>query len=179
MNFIVSGRNINVTQALRDKAESKLSKLNKFFDEDTDVNVTFNVEKNDQIVEVTIPFKGMIFRAEQSNSDMYTSIDKVIDVLERQIVKNKKRLEKRFKGEHNLKFDHFDFIHEENDFDTDDNQITKIKRFSMKPMSSEEAILQMNLLGHEFFMFRNSDNSHISVIYQRSDGNYGLIEPTE
>jgi putative sigma-54 modulation protein len=177
MKFIVSGKNINVTDALREKIESKLSKLGKFFNEDTEIHATFSVQKNAHILEVTIPFKGIIFRAEQSNEDMYASIDKVVDILERQIIKNKTKLERRFKEE-SLRFEQLT-----SDFKGDTNEenykIVKTKRFAMKPMSTEEAILQMNLLGHSFFMFRNTDTNQISVVYKRNDQDYGIIEPEE
>lgn len=175
MNFIISGRNIDVTAALKERVESKLGKVSKFFDEDTDVNVTLSVEKNRQIVEVTIPFKGMIFRAEQENADMYASIDKVIDVLERQIMKNKTRLERKFKEE-SLRFES---LSQEVGNDNEDNRVIKTKRYALKPMLEEEAILQMNMLGHEFFMFRNGESNEVNLVYKRKDGHYGLIEVAE
>lgn len=174
MKFIISGKNIVVTDALKDRVESKIGKLNKFFANETEVHTTLSVEKNRQIIEVTIPFKGMIFRAEQTNDDMYAAIDKVVDVLERQIVKNKTRLTKRFKDE-NFKFEGLDANYK----DEEDTGIIKMKKFHLKPMTQDEAILQMNLIGHEFFMFRNSDTNQINVVYKRKDGNYGLIEPEE
>ena len=174
MKFIISGKNIEVTEALKERVELKIGKLNKLFNVGTEAHVTLSVEKNRQIVEVTIMYKGFIFRAEQVNEDMYTSIDKVVDVLEKQIVKNKKRLEKRFKDE-SLKFDYL--IETYGESIDEEHNVIKNKKFALKPMTEEEAILQMNLLGHEFYMFRNSDNEEINVIYKRKHGGYGLIQP--
>ncbi|MCX7923697.1 MAG: ribosome-associated translation inhibitor RaiA [Clostridia bacterium] len=174
MKFIISGKNIEVTEALKEKVTKKISKLEKFFNPDTEVHVTLSVQKTRQIVEVTIPFNGVVLRAEESNGDMYAAIDKVVDVLERQIRKNKTRLEKKlhevaFRVE-NFKFE--DEVPEEHNF-----EIVRSKRFAVKPMAVEEAILQMNLIGHEFFMFSNADTKEVNVVYRRKDGNYGLIEP--
>jgi len=174
MKFIISGKNIEVTEALKERVELKIGKLNKLFNVGTEVHVTLSVEKNRQIVEVTIMYKGFIFRAEQVNEDMYASIDKVVDVLEKQIVKNKKRLEKRFKDE-SLKFDYL--IETYGESIDEEHNVIKNKKFALKPMTEEEAILQMNLLGHEFYMFRNSENEDINVIYKRKHGGYGLIQP--
>ena len=176
MKFVVSGKNIDVTEALKDRIESKIGKLSKFFNEDTEVHATLSVEKNRQIVEVTIPFKGIIFRTEQYNDDMYAAIDKVVDILERQIVKNKTRLEKRFKEDASR----FENLFEKYQDSTEDEyKVVKVKKFAMKPMTQDEAILQMNLLGHEFFVFRSVDDNQINIIYKRRDGNYGMIQPKE
>lgn len=174
MKFIISGKNIEVTDALRSKVEKKLGKFGKVFSPGTEVHVTLSVEKNRQIVEVTIHFNGVVLRAEESNGDMYNSIDRVVDILERQIRKYKTRLEKKL---HENAFDpgniqHFNDVREENEF-----RIVKTKRFSLKPMNIEEAILQMNLLGHEFFMFSNAETNETNLVYKRKDGNYSLIEP--
>ena len=176
MKFIVSGKNIEVTDALKDRVSKKLGKLDKFFNPDTEAHVTMSVEKNRKIVEVTIIYNGIVFRAEVSNDDMYASIDKAADILERQIRKNKTRLAKRlhenaFKTE-GLNVAQNDGIEEEEEF-----KVVRSKRFAIKPMAVEEAILQMNLLGHEFFVFTNADTKEVNVVYRRKDGNYGLIEP--
>lgn len=175
MKFKVSGKNIAVTDALRDRVENKMVKLEKFFYPDTEVHATLSVEKNRQIIEITIPFKGIVFRTEQSNDDMYSAIDKAIDVLGKQIVKNKTKLEKRFKGEP-VSFEYLSKQYGE-DVKEEDYKVIKKKKFEVKPMPADEAIMEMNLLGHEFFVFRNSDTDVINVIYRRKDGNYGLIEP--
>ncbi|NLY43112.1 MAG: ribosome-associated translation inhibitor RaiA [Clostridiaceae bacterium] len=177
MKFIITGRKIEITDALRDRVRKKIGKLEKYFGPETEAHVTLKVEKDRHIVEVTIYFDGIILRAEEVNHDMYASIDRIVDTLEGQIRKNKTRLEKR------LKDDAFlmekvssepinDNIEEETEF-----RIVRTKRFAIKPMSVEEAILQMNLLGHQFFVFFNADTEEVNVVYKRRDGNYGLIEP--
>jgi putative sigma-54 modulation protein len=133
-----------------------------------------SVEKNRQIVEITISFNGVLFRAEVSNDHMYASIDKAIDILERQIRKNKTRLEKRLKAGAFKNEEGIAVVSEDEEFEF---KVVRSKRFAVKPMPIEEAILQMNLLGHEFFVFSNSDSKQVNVVYRRKDGNYGVIEP--
>lgn len=175
MKIIVSGKNMDVTNALRDVVERKMEKLDKYFHKDVEVHVTLSVEKNRQIIEVTIPFAGAIIRAEESNGDMYTSIDKVIDVLERQIRKHKTKLQRRNHNGKTIRFENI--IPLEENKDDDEPRIVKTKRFAIKPMDTEEAVLQMELLGHNFFVFRNAETDDVNVVYKRKDGNYGLIEP--
>lgn len=174
MKYIVNGKNISVSDSLRERAIKKLSKIEKFFKPDTECYITLTVEKNRHILEVTIVSAGLVIRGEETTDDMYTSLDLVIDKLERQIRKNKTKLGKRIKQESFVP-DNFQIneeIEEENSF-----KIMKSKRFAIKPMSVEEAILQMNLLGHTFFVFTNGDTDEVNVVYKRKDGNYGLIEP--
>ncbi|MGB7605777.1 MAG: ribosome-associated translation inhibitor RaiA [Lutisporaceae bacterium] len=174
MHITVSGKNIVVTNALKEKINKKLSKFEKFFGADTEANATLSVERDRHIFEVTIPFNGIILRGEEATDDMYTSIDNVIEKLERQIRKQKTKLERKLK-DYNLRFDTlFDNVSDEEDAEV---QIVKTKRFAMKPMPAEEAAMQMELLGHSFFVFSNSDTEEVNVIYKRKDGNYGLIEP--
>jgi len=174
MKFIVSGKNIEVTEALKERVIKKVGKLEKFFHADTEAHITMSVEKNRQKVEVTIPFNGVVLRAEVENGDMYAAVDKVIDILERQIIRNKTRLSKKlheaaFKGyKAGTEVD----VEEEHDF-----KVLRSKKFAIKPMTTDEAILQLNLIGHEFFMFSNSETKEVNVVYKRKDGNYGLIEP--
>ncbi len=171
MKLQITGRKIDITPGLRDYTTNKLSKLEKFFGDEVTADVTLSVQKDEHIVEVTISHKGIIYRAEVSEPDMYASIDRVQDVLERQIRKQKTRLEKQLKAG---AFDHapeFGDVEEEKEF-----KVVKTKTYSAKPMSAEEAILQMNLLGHSFYIFTNSDNMDKNVVYKRKDGNYGLIE---
>lgn len=176
MKFIISGKNIEITEALRNNTIKKLSKLEKFFNTDTDVYVTMSVEKNRHIVEVTIPFNGVVLRAEESSEDMYASIDKVIDVLERQIRRHKTRLKKRlYDGA--IKTEYFEKTNKQDVEEEGEFKIVRCKKFAIKPMTVEEAILQMNLLGHQFFVFTNAENEETNVVYKRKDGNYGLIEP--
>ncbi|MBQ4527879.1 MAG: ribosome-associated translation inhibitor RaiA [Clostridia bacterium] len=173
MKITTTGRKIDVTEGLRSYTERKLSKLDKFFNENTAAQVTLSVQKDDHIIEVTVYHEGMIFRAEVRDADMYAAIDRVADVIERQIRKQKTRLEKKFRAgafePNDLYFD----IEEEKEF-----KIVKTKKYDAKPMSVEEAILQMNLLGHEFYIFNNAETLDKEVVYKRKDGNYGLIELT-
>ncbi len=174
MKFIISGKHIEVTDALREKVESKLGRLEKFLNKGTEVHVTMSVQKNRHILEVTIPFHHIVLRAEETHEDMYENIDRVVDVIERQIRKNKTRLSRKLHAGP-VRFDKLDQgndVLEEHEF-----KIVRSKKFAFKPMDVEEAILQMNLLGHEFFMFSNSDTNKSNVVYKRKDGNYGLIEP--
>ncbi|NLM42660.1 MAG: ribosome-associated translation inhibitor RaiA [Clostridiales bacterium] len=173
MRIKVSGKNIELTNALRERVEKKLSKFEKYFNPDTEANATLTVEKNRHIIEVTIPFNGVILRGEEATEDMYTSIDNVVEKLERQIAKYRTKLERRIK-DGSVRFENFSFDQEEDD---EEPKIVKTKRFAMKPMPVEEAVLQMELLGHNFFMFYNADSDEVNVVYKRKDGNYGLIEP--
>ncbi|AKA71023.1 ribosome hibernation-promoting factor, HPF/YfiA family [Clostridium scatologenes] len=173
MRITVSGKNIEVTSALRNTVERKLSKLEKYFNPDVEVYATLSVQKNRQIVEVTIPFNGVILRGEEENDDMYASIDLVVDKLEGQIRKQKTKLQRRTHSD-SLKFQ---FIPDLEPKDKEESKIVKTKRFAIKPMSSEEAVLQMELLGHNFFVYKDSENGEVNVVYKRKDGNYGLIEP--
>lgn len=178
MNFIVSGKNLEITDALRSTIIKKLGKLNKFFSDDTDAYVTMSVEKNRHIVEVTIPFNGVVLRAEEASEAMYASIDKVIDVLERQVRKNKTRLKKKL-YEGVIKEEYFTGTASQADEEEHSYNLVRSKKFDLKPMMLDEAILQMNLLGHEFFVFTNGDTNQVNVVYKRKDGNYGLIEPED
>jgi putative sigma-54 modulation protein len=173
MKFIISGKNVEVTDALRQRCIKKLGKLEKFFSPDTDVHVTLSVQKNRQIVEVTIHFNGSVLRAEVENDDMYAAIDKSVDVLEGQIRKNKTRLQKKL---HEYAFRNEEKVEDSNEIE-EEYKVVRTKRFTIKPMDIEEAILQMNLLGHEFFVFINADTNKVNVVYKRKNGDYGLIEP--
>lgn len=171
MKITTTGRKIDITAGLKGYVEKKLSKLEKFFSEETAAQVTLSVQKDDHIIEVTVYHEGMIFRAEVRDADMYAAIDRVIDVLERQIRKQKTRLEKKLReGAFESGSDAYDYEEEE------EFKIVKTKKYENKPMSVEEAILQMNLLGHEFYIFNNADTLDKEVVYKRKDGNYGLIE---
>ena len=173
MRITITGRNIELTEGLKAAVEEKLSKLEKVFAPDTNVFVTLSVEKERQKIEVTIPIKGHVIRSEQSSNDMYVSIDMAVDLLERMIRKYKTKISKYGKGE--LKFND-EFMEE----DVDNHEtvtITKSKRFAIKPMDVEEACVQMELLGHNFFVFRNAETFEVNVVYKRIDKTYGLIEP--
>lgn len=171
MKIKVSGKNIEVTDALREAVENKLSKMDKFFMPDVMASATLSVQKNKKIIEVTIPFNGVILRSEESNNDMYAAIDIVVDKLQRQIRKQKTKLQRRVHGE-SLRFQSIPEVA----VGTEEEKIVKTKKFAFKPMSAEEAVLEMELLAHNFFVFNNADNNKVNVVYKRKDGNYGLIE---
>lgn len=172
LNF--TGKNVEVTEALKDVTNKKLKRLDKYFQKDVVGNVVYSVERNWKIIEITINLPGTILRVEESSDDMYTSIDKAVDVLERQIRKYKTRLQKRNQTGETIRFENVIPLKENED---EKPKIVKTKRFGMKPMSVEEAVLQMELLRHNFFVFMNADSEEVSVVYKRKDGNYGLIEP--
>ncbi len=175
MKMIYTGKNVEVTDALREVTEKKLTKLDKYFQKDIEGNVTFSTQKNRKIIEVTINLPGTIIRAEESSDDMYASIDKAVDVLERQVRKHKTKLQKRYKNNETIRFDNvMPLIVEE---DSDKPKLVKTKRFILRPMSSEEAILQMELLRHNFFVYLDGETNDVGIVYKRKDGDYGLIEP--
>ena len=175
MRITITGRNIELTQGLKDAVEEKLNKLEKYFTPDTDVNVTLSVEKERQKIEVTIPMKGNIIRSEQVSNDMYVSIDLVEEVIERQLKKYRTKLvtKKQSGGE----FFTSDFMNVEDVDEEEELKIVRSKKFGMKPMYPEDACLQMELLGHDFFVFRNAETDEVNVVYKRKGNTYGLIEP--
>lgn len=173
MNFVITGKNMELTDGLRDAVESKLGKLEKYFTQDTEVRVTLSIEKGRQKIEVTIPVKGNIIRSEQVSNDMYISIDLVEEVIERQMVKYRKKIIDRHQGGVNLSKE---FI-EEDYTESEDIRIIRTKKFDIKPMYPEDACVQMELLGHNFYVFMNAETDDIGVVYKRKDGAYGLIEP--
>ena len=173
MKFVIIGKNIDVTEGLKSAVEDKLSKLEKYFTEETQINVTLSVEKESQKIEVTIPVKGKIIRSEQVSSDMYVSIDLVEEIIERQLKKYKSKIID--KQERNSSFRQ-DFIEKDYD-DEEDIKIIRSKRFDIKPMYPEDACVQMELLGHDFFVFVNAETDKVNVVYKRKSNTYGLIEP--
>ena len=173
MKYNIRGDKMVVTDAIRDYAEEKLGKLEKYFkDDDITANVLTRVRGNSQIVEVTIPTSKFVLRSEEENDDLYAAIDLVSDKLERQIRKNKTRLNRNVKD--NVKEFNFDYIVE--DVEESKERIVKRKNIEMKPMDEEEAILEMELLGHSFFVYKDMDTNNTCVLYKRKDGDYGLIE---
>jgi len=173
MKFIITGRNIDVTPGLKSAVEDKIGKLEKYFTPDTEVHVTLSVEKDRQKIEVTIPVKGTVIRSEQISSDMYVSIDLVEEIIERQLKKYKNKLIERQQGSHYLKPE---FI--EKDYAEDDEiKIVRTKKFDIKPMYAEDACIQMELSGHNFFVFCNAETDQVNVVYKRKGNTYGLIEP--
>ncbi|MEX2356570.1 MAG: ribosome-associated translation inhibitor RaiA [Thermaerobacterales bacterium] len=178
MNITVSGKNLDVTDGIREHVERKVGKIGRYFENSLRAQVTLNVEKGRHIVELTVPLgsDGMMLRAESESGDMYASVDQVVDRLERQIRKYKTRVNRRARRlDGRLPF----IDGPEAEPDDDEPRVVKTKRFSIKPMDVEEAVLQMNLLGHDFFVFRNDEDQELSVLYRRRDGNYGLIDPQD
>lgn len=170
------GKNMEITPALQDYLEKRLSKLDKFFTGEMEAQVTLSVVKDSQSVEVTISMDGLLLRGEEATADMYASIDLVVDKLERQLRKYKTKINRklRYKG---LKEQYA--APRKSEEAPDEPRVVRTKRFVMKPMPLEEAILQMDLLGHDFYVFTSADTNEINVVYRRKDGNYGLIEPGE
>ena len=175
MNFIISGKNIEVTPGLKDSVINKLGKLERYFTPDTEIIVTLSVEKDRQKIEVTIPVKGDIIRSEQTSTDMYVSIDLVEEVIERQLRKYKNKLIARHQEGGTFKQE---FFEEEPAIDSNDEiQIVRTKKFGIKPMFPEDACVQMELLEHDFFVFSNAETEEVNVVYKRKNGTFGLIEP--
>ena len=173
MKFIISGKNIPVSDGLRTAVEDKLGKLERYFTADTEVIVTLSMEKERQKIEVTIPIKGNIIRSEQTSNDMYVSIDLVEEVIERQLRKYKNKIIDRKQSAGNFQQAFIDNEYEENE----EVKIIRSKKFDIKPMYPEDACVQMELLGHNFFVFNNAETDQINVVYKRKGNTYGLIEP--
>ena len=173
MKITISGKNIDVTEGLRAAVQDKLGKLERYFTPDTEVIVTLSVEKERQKIEVTIPVKGNIIRSEQVSNDMYVSIDLVEEVIERQLRKYKTKIvDKKQEG------GNFQKAYIENDYMEDEEiRIIRSKKFGMKPMFPEDACVQMELLGRNFYVFRNAETDEVNVVYKRKGNTYGLIEP--
>lgn len=175
MKFIIIGKNIDVTPGLREAVESKLGKLERYFTPDTEIHVTLSVQKERQKIEVTIPVKGGIIRSEQESNDMYVSIDLVEEVIERQLRKYKNKLVAKHQEGSNFKEEFIET--EDNAEDDGEIRIVRTKKFGFKPMYPEDACVQMELLGHNFFVFRNAETDEVNVVYKRKGNTYGLIEP--
>ena len=173
MKFIIVGKNIEVPPGLRSAVEDKIGKLEKYFTPETEVHVTLSVEKERQKIEVTIPVKGSIIRSEQVSSDMYVSIDLVEEIIERQLKKYKRKLVDQQQA---ASFFKQEFI-EKDYMDEDEIKIIRTKKFDIKPMYPEDACIQMELLGHNFYVFVNAETEQVNVAYKRKGGTYGLIEP--
>lgn len=173
MKFIIVGRNLEVTPGLRSAVEDKIGKLAKYFNPDTEVHVTMSVEKDRQKIEVTIPVKGNIIRSEQVSSDMYVSIDLVEEIIERQLKKYKTKIVDKQQAAES-----FSQMYVDNNY-TDDEEvkIVRTKKFDIKPMYPEDACIQMELLGHSFYVFINAETDQVNVVYKRKGDTYGLIEP--
>ncbi|MDH7577969.1 MAG: ribosome-associated translation inhibitor RaiA [Bacillota bacterium] len=175
MKITIRGKNVEVTEGLRDYVEKKLAKLTRYFDHIHEAQVTVFTERGSYVAEVTIPLNSMILRGEEGGGEnLYAAVDQVTDKLEKQVQKYRAKLYRRFRNQ-GLK-DLITALGEENRKD-EEPKVVRTKRFAMKPMPVEEAILQMNLLGHDFFVFRDAETEQVNVLYRRKDGNYGLIEP--
>lgn len=173
MKFIIVGKNIEVTEGLRAAVEDKIGKLEKYFTAETEAHVTLSVEKDRQKIEVTIPVKGNIIRSEQVSSDMYVSIDLVEEIIERQLKKYKSKIVDKQQNASS-----FSKAFVENDYMEDEEvKIVRTKKFDIKPMYPEDACIQMELLGHNFFVFCNAETDQVNVVYKRKGDTYGLIEP--
>lgn len=172
LNFV--GKNIELTESLKNVAEKKFSKLDKYFSEEAEARVVFSTVREQQTVEVTIFLPKTIIRAEETTDDMYSSMDNAVDALARQIRKHKTKLKRRYQNNETIRFD--EIAEKEKEKEETENKIVKRKNFELSPMNEEEAILQMELLNHNFFVFLDADTEAISIVYKRKDGNYGKIE---
>lgn len=177
MQINVRGKNVEVTPALQEYVVKRLHKLEKYFNTEIEAQATLDVVRGDHIVEVTISIDGLLLRAEEATGDMYASIDLVVDKLERQMHKYKTKINRKLRqqGLKELSEKLAGLGKEEKE--EAEPRVVRMKRFVMKPMTLEEAILQLNLLGHDFYVFTNAETEEINVLYKRKDGNYGLIEP--
>lgn len=177
MKIKITGKGMNVSDYLRGVVQKKAEKLGRYFKPNTEMSVMLTIEKNRHIAEVTVPVDGILLRTEEATGDMYSSIDAVLKKLERKIRKHRTKLERRL---HEDAFVSDTAVYDVDD-DADDEEIVprlvRSKKFSIKPMDVEEAMMQMELIGHSFFVFRNAETNDVNVLYLRNDGNYGLIEP--
>lgn len=178
MKVIVTGKNLSVNDRVKEYMEEKVGKFERYFQTDIEVHATFShrrsQNKNFQIVELTIPLKtGGVFRVQSESEDMFASIDEAIDTLQKQITKHKTKLEKRYRSNETIRFEQIPQPVEEEE----KLEIVRTKKFPVKPMDPEEAVLQMEMMGHDFFVFRNGDTDEINIVYARKDGKFGLIEP--
>ncbi|RSL30794.1 ribosome-associated translation inhibitor RaiA [Salibacterium salarium] len=193
MNYNIRGENLEVTPALKSYVEKKVGKMERYFDTTpaADVHVKLQVHNSESVIEVTIPMPQLVLRAEEKHADMYAAIDLVVEKLERQVRKHKTKVNRKFRQEGSVKYmfkENIEDLNEEiatgelgnEEFpgeEVDEYEIVRKKRFNLKPMDTEEAILQMDMLGHAFFVFSNAVNGDTNVVYRRKDGKYGLIEP--
>lgn len=175
MKFVIIGKNIEVTDGLREAVENKLSKLERYFHEDVTIHVTLSIQREHQKIEVTIPVKGDVIRSEQTSNDMYVSIDLVEEVIERQLRKYRKKLISKHQEGGFFKQEFFDS--DDSTIEDEEIKIVRTKHFGIKPMYPEDACVQMELSGHDFFVFCNAETEEVNVVYKRKNNTYGLIEP--
>jgi putative sigma-54 modulation protein len=174
MNIMIRGKNVEITDALRSYVIRRVSKLERYSDDFIDVQVTLLVERGRHRVEVTAPLHGIILRGEEESGDMYASIDQVLDKLERQIEKYRSRIDKRIRPKAMKEREAGLPVVEEV---LEEQEVVRVKKFPAKPMSVDEALMQMNLIGHNFYVFRNDKTQEMNVVYKRKYGDYGLLEP--
>ena len=174
MRYNIRGEKVEITDAIRSYIEDKIGKLDKYFDdaENINANVVIKVRGKEQKIEITVPAMHYTLRSEESHDDLYAAIDLTVDKLERQIRKNKTKINSKIKKNIIQNFE----MDLEDSFEEEDSKVLKRKKIDMKPMDEEEALLQMNMLGHSFFVFKNVDTDSVCVLYLRKDGNYGIIE---
>lgn len=175
MKFEFVGKNLELTNSLREQAEAKLSKLDRYFEKEIEAKVTFSTKKGRHKVEVTVFLPQTILRAEETTDDMYASIDRVVDVLERQVRKHKTKLKRRHQDSKSIRFDNFEELARDQEKEGPEGELIRTKDFVLEPMTAEEASLQMDLLNHNFFLYQDADLEEICVLYKRKDGNYGRI----
>jgi putative sigma-54 modulation protein len=174
MQITIVGKNLEITESLRQYAEKKTAKIGKFFEQGLlDAQITLGVERGMHIVDITVTVDGLLLRGEEKTGDMYSSIDGAVDKIERQIHKHKTRINRKIRGNQVIAMPPMPIENEVNE----EPKVVKTKRFAIKPMSVEEAVMQMDLLGHDFYVFSNADTDEVNVVYRRKDGNFGLIEP--
>ncbi len=178
MRYIIMGKNLEISDRTKEKISDKLDRIKKLFPEDAVATVKAGVYKLDHTIEVTIPVNKRIIRAETTADDMMVAVDKAVDILEKQIVKYKKRMLKKYHKNASFKDEYESINVDEASYeDIPDIKIEKSKSFEIRPMDAEEAVMQMELLGHNFFVFRNGETEAINIVYKRKDGTFGLIEP--
>ncbi|TQQ85151.1 ribosome-associated translation inhibitor RaiA [Peptacetobacter hominis] len=179
MNIIISGRQMELTQGIKDTVEAKLGRLDKYISPDTDVRVTVSAKKGRHKIEVTIaPKNGPVIRAEEAQDNLYPAIDLVFDKLKIQLRKYKGKMQKKHQENQSIRFESVvsDDILDDVEIEEEDTEIKRRKKISVKPMTEEEAVLQMDLLGHDFYMFKNEETDEIALVYRRRNGGYGIIE---
>ena len=178
MKLTISGKNIDVTNALKEHIQRRFSKLDRHFDDNVEAQVTLSVIKDTHSVEATVFLNGgIILRGEEESGDMYASIDQVVDKVERQVKKHKTNINRKLRRDGSEILKELASESQPSSEEQEDPKIVKTKRFAMKPMSPEEAVLQMELIGHDFYVFRNAETEEVNVVYRRKDGDYGQIEP--
>lgn len=174
MDIIITGKNMEVSDYLKGLVDKKVGKLKKYFKPSTSAHVTLSIEKSRHIAEVTVPFDGIVMRGEEAETDMYAAIDGALKKIEHQIMKHRTKLEKRL---HKDAYKVDELLYQDAYEEEEPRRVVKTKRFNVKPMSMEEAVMQMELLGHSFFVYRDAQVDNINVLYMRKDGDIGLIEP--